>query len=126
MVAPVTAYKYHIGDILTNLVFLIEKYFLEAEKGQIGPSILKSLMSIPLRKGSVFDSFNLNIEWSEFLLLNQICQQLQKGFYYLYIDCLIETVCIVAFFAFLLCGEFRTNGPKSLSYGPLPKLYQHW
>ena len=47
-----------------------------------------------------------NIEWSEFLLLNQICQQLQKGFYNLYIDCLIETVCIFAFFAFLRCGEF--------------------
>jgi hypothetical protein len=54
---------------------------------------------------SHFERF-FNIEWSEFLLLNQICQQLQKGFYNLYIDCLIETVCIVAFFAFLRCGEF--------------------
>jgi hypothetical protein len=50
-----------IGDILANIVFLTEKYFLKAEKGQIGPSILKSLMSIPLRKGSVFDSFNLKM-----------------------------------------------------------------
>lgn len=42
-----------------------------------------------------------------FPILNQICQQLQKGIYNLYINCLIETVCIVAFFfAFLRCGEF--------------------
>ena len=45
---------------------------------------------------SHFERF-FNIEWSELLLLNQICQQLQKGFFNLYIDCLIETVCNVAF-----------------------------
>ena len=39
-----------------------------------------------------------------FPIPNQICQQLQKGVYNLYIDYLIETVCIVAFFAFLRCG----------------------
>lgn len=41
-----------------------------------------------------------------FPILTKICQRLRKGVFNNFIDCLIETACIVAFFAFLRCGEF--------------------
>lgn len=44
-----------------------------------------------------------------FDILEKICYRLRKGVFNSFIDCLIETACIVAFFGFLRCGEFTVR-----------------
>lgn len=41
-----------------------------------------------------------------FTILKKICLLLRKGMFSPYIDCLMETACVIAFFGFLRCGEF--------------------
>lgn len=41
-----------------------------------------------------------------FTILKKICLLLRKGMFSPYINCLMETACVIAFFGFLRCGEF--------------------
>jgi hypothetical protein len=41
-----------------------------------------------------------------FTTLKKICLLLRKGMFSPYIDCLMETARVIAFFGFLRCGEF--------------------
>ena len=45
-------------------------------------------------------------------ILRKICTTLHKGFYGPYIDLLLQTACIIAFFGFLRCGEFTSRDGK--------------
>ena len=42
-------------------------------------------------------------------ILRQLLTKLRSGFYSEFIDCMLETVCIVAFYGFLRCGEFTVD-----------------
>lgn len=44
-----------------------------------------------------------------FDILEQICKKLSQGVFNSFIDCMLETACIVAFFGFLRCGEFTVK-----------------
>ena len=55
-----------------------------------------------------------------FTILHQTCLKLRKGVFDKYIDCLIETACIVAFFAFLRCGEFTVMNTEK--FDPVTNL----
>jgi hypothetical protein len=41
-----------------------------------------------------------------FQVLERICNSLRSGVFSTFTDCMLETVCTVAFFGFLRCGEF--------------------
>jgi len=75
---------------------------LETTGGNMLPRLTLILNSVKRLQGS-HTRTRLPIT---FPVLNQICQRLRKGVFNEYVDCLIETVCIIAFFAFLRCGEF--------------------
>lgn len=42
-------------------------------------------------------------------ILGKICHKLRKGFFSRFIDCMLETACIIAFYGFLRCGEFTVT-----------------
>ena len=42
-------------------------------------------------------------------VLSQMCFELQNGYVSPYTDCLLQAVCVMAFFGFLRCGEFTVN-----------------
>ena len=42
-------------------------------------------------------------------ILRQLCNRLRSGFYSEFIDCTLETVCIIAFHGLLRCGEFTVD-----------------
>ena len=50
-----------------------------------------------------------------FDILQKICNRLQKGVFDIFVDCLIQCACIVAFFGFLRCGEFCVLNAKDFN-----------
>ncbi|CAG2232425.1 unnamed protein product [Mytilus edulis] len=89
---------------------------LETPHGEFLPRLTLILKSVKRIQGSQTRT-RLPIT---FPILQEICLRIRKGVFGKYIDCLIETTCIVAFFAFLRCGEFTvTNVDK---FDPLTSL----
>ena len=55
-----------------------------------------------------------------FQILQEICLRIRRSVFNKYIDCLIETTCIVVFFAFFRCGEFTVMNVDK--FDPLTSL----
>jgi hypothetical protein len=63
-------------------------------------------------------------------ILKNICQILRHGCFGPYLDCLMEAACLLAFFAFLRCGELTTSSSSfspdiNLCLEDIQLVYQH-
>ena len=62
-------------------------------------------------------------------MIQNICSRLRQGVFSKFLDTMLETVCVVAFYAFLRCGEFTCSSkfdPSSnLSIGDIALLEDH-
>jgi hypothetical protein len=63
-------------------------------------------------------------------ILKQFCHRLHAGFFGHYLDLLMQAACLLAFFAFLRCGEFTTCSQSftpemNLTLGDLTPIYHH-
>ncbi|XP_076109469.1 uncharacterized protein LOC143078493 [Mytilus galloprovincialis] len=89
---------------------------LETPHGEFLPRLTLILKSVKRIQGSQTRT-RLPIT---FPILQEICLRMRKGVFCKYIACLIETTCIVAFFAFLRCGEFTVMNVDK--FDPLTSL----
>ncbi|CAG2232382.1 unnamed protein product [Mytilus edulis] len=89
---------------------------LETPHGEFLPRLTLILKSVKRIQGSQ-NRTGLSIN---FLILQEICLRMRKCVFDKYIDCLIETTFIVAFFSFLRCGEFTVMNVDK--FDPLTSL----